>query len=592
MALNFLRHFRSESAKSLGGRYQIVQQLGAGGFGQTFVAQDLHLPGHPSCVVKQLQPQVNSAKDLEVARRLFDTEAQTLYQLGSHPQIPRLLAHFEDNQEFYLAQELIEGHALDAELTTATPWTDSQVVAFLDDILGTLAFVHEQSVIHRDLKPSNLIRRRHDNRIVLIDFGAVKQVSTQTSVSSSNVSQTISIGTRGYMPNEQIAGRPQFSSDVYAAGMIAVQALTGQHPIMIQPHPQTGELDWHTLAPHSHPSLIALLDYMVRYDFRSRYSTAGEALAALRSAFPDRSQSTPPVANTNPALSYGQSESTAYPQPNNALPPHAGAGNTPQPSPSMAVRTVAVGRRPAKAAVTERTPSPYAAPRSSHPQPPRKLALPIGIGIGTLLVLGLFTWRACTPTPTVETATPNPESSSLDSSPEPDIDAIIPDTPTEPNAPPSEETQNPEPTPAPVVPPTAETTPESEPTDPPTDDAAAVDPPESAVALTPAEAQTTVGNFYSHVSNQTWDAARSLTGGTLAQQFDPNFFGQFQQVTVENLRVTNQTDESVELIGQNTYVYPDGSTQREERTYTVQITGGQPRIVGSSFVRITQSRGN
>jgi serine/threonine protein kinase len=201
---------QSES-KPLGGRYRLMQPLGSGGFGQTFSAQDLHLPGHPLCVIKQLQPQATSPAELEVARRLFDTEAQTLYKLGAHPQIPRLLAHFEEDQEFYLAQEFIQGHSLADGL--GKPWSEAQVVTFLGDLLGVLAFVHAHGVIHRDIKPSNLIHRASDNRLVLIDFGAVKQVSNQVTSLRSGLSHTISIGTEGYMPSEQVAGRPQFSSE-------------------------------------------------------------------------------------------------------------------------------------------------------------------------------------------------------------------------------------------------------------------------------------------------------------------------------------------------------------------------------------------
>ena len=596
MGLNFLRQFRSESDKSLGGRYQIVQQLGAGGFGQTFIARDLHLPGHPTCVVKQLKPQVNSSQELQVARRLFDTEAQALYQLGSHPQVPRLLAHFEDNQEFYLAQELIEGHALDQELATATPWSDSQVIGFLSDILETLAFVHGHQVIHRDLKPSNLIRRHSDNRIVLIDFGAVKQVSTQMSASTANISHTISIGTRGYMPNEQIAGRPQFSSDVYAVGVIAIQALTGQHPQGIQLHPQTGELDWHGLAPQSHPNLIALLDYMVRYDFRSRYATAAEALAALRAAFPEfveTSRAASPTVSPAPSPNRGQAVPNAYPHPNPAVPPESEPRNlpprSPQPSPSMAVPTVAVGGRPTETEMTGYTHMPYAAPGNTPPQSSRKLTLPLVIGGAIFLGLGLVTWRACTPSPPVETVDSSPEAPVSDASQSPEPELTIPAPTVEPAELPQEEA-NPEPDPTPA--PSETTAPPSQPIEAP------IEAPEPepelapAPALTSTVAQTTVGTLYNHVSNQSWDDARALFGGGLAQQFDPNFFRQFQRVTVENLRVTNQTDQTVELIGQNTYVYPDGSTQREERTYTVQMVNDQPRIVASSFVRVTQSRRN
>ena len=177
MDLNF-RRAKNRSDQPLGGRYKIIDKLGEGGFGQTFKAQDLHLPGHPLCVVKQLKPQIDDAQGLQVARRLFDTEARVLYELGSHPQIPHLLAHFEENKEFYLAQELIQGHSLADEFETA-PWDVPKVVDFLKNVLETLAFVHEHQVIHRDLKPSNLIRRNIDHRIVLIDFGAVKQVGTQ-----------------------------------------------------------------------------------------------------------------------------------------------------------------------------------------------------------------------------------------------------------------------------------------------------------------------------------------------------------------------------------------------------------------------------
>ncbi len=83
----------------LGGRYQIISRLGDGGFGTTFVAEDTYLPGNPQCVVKQLKPQTTSPLTLQAARRLFDTEAQVLYQLGNHDQIPRLLAYFKETKE-------------------------------------------------------------------------------------------------------------------------------------------------------------------------------------------------------------------------------------------------------------------------------------------------------------------------------------------------------------------------------------------------------------------------------------------------------------------------------------------------------------
>ncbi|HEY9707720.1 MAG TPA: serine/threonine-protein kinase, partial [Oculatellaceae cyanobacterium] len=267
----------------LGGHYKIISELGVGGFGQTFLAEDLHLPDHPRCVVKQLKPQQSDPKTLEMARHLFDLEARVLYKLGNHDQIPRLLAHFEDNQEFYLAQELIEGEPLNQELKEGQPWSETQLIPVLRDLLHVLAFVHEQDVIHRDIKPSNLIRRRQDGKIVLIDFGAVKQVSTQIVDYQTGETRTISIGTQGYTPKEQLGGNPRFSSDIYAVGMVAIQALTTIHPRHLTEDPQTGEINWRHHAPQVSQELAAFLDCMVRYDFRARYPTAVQALEALRS---------------------------------------------------------------------------------------------------------------------------------------------------------------------------------------------------------------------------------------------------------------------------------------------------------------------
>ncbi|HEY9670083.1 MAG TPA: protein kinase [Waterburya sp.] len=269
--------------KPLGGRYKIINPLGEGGFGQTFLAEDLHLPNHPQCVVKQLKPQASDAETWQTARRLFDMEAQVLYKLGNHEQIPRLLAHFEEGQEFYLAQELVAGETLTQFLVEGQPWSEVNVATLLQDILQVLAFVHQHRVIHRDIKPANLICRQEDGKMVLIDFGAVKQVSSQLANAKAGKTQTIAIGTQGYMPSEQLAGNPRFSSDVYAVGMIGIQALTGIHPHHLSFDPQTSEINWHEHATHVSSELVAILDRMVRYDFRTRYPTALEALEAVRS---------------------------------------------------------------------------------------------------------------------------------------------------------------------------------------------------------------------------------------------------------------------------------------------------------------------
>lgn len=267
----------------LAGHYHVIQPLGRGGFGQTFLARDDHLPGKPLCVVKQLQMRSSTPQSLLVAKRLFDLEAETLYRLGNHDQIPRLFAHFEQRGEFYLVQEFIAGESLSEELSCRSPLSEAEVMALLRDILQVLAFVHQQGVIHRDIKPSNLIRRQNDRKFVLIDFGAVKQVSVQTLSSLEQTSFTIAIGSPGYMPVEQLSCQPHLSSDIYAVGMVALQSLTGILPKDLPIDPQTGEFYCALLGSRLsiRPAFAALLDRMVRYDYRQRYENAAVALQAL-----------------------------------------------------------------------------------------------------------------------------------------------------------------------------------------------------------------------------------------------------------------------------------------------------------------------
>lgn len=267
--------------KTLGGRYQVVRHLGGGGFGQTFLAKDFQLPGNPFCVVKQLKPKVSEPAALEIAKRLFDREAEILYRLGDCEQIPRLLAHFEEDEEFYLVQEFIEGQPLDRELAERRHLSEAALMELLRDILRGLAFVHQNNVIHRDIKPANLIRRSRDGKIVLIDFGAVKEVREVSA--GGDRSLTVAVGSPGYMPVEQQFFKPQFSSDIYAVGMVCLEALTGVSPRNMIPDSSTGELTcalFQDSTPVS-PGLAAIIDKMVRSDCCQRYQNAAVALEAL-----------------------------------------------------------------------------------------------------------------------------------------------------------------------------------------------------------------------------------------------------------------------------------------------------------------------
>lgn len=263
--------------KIVGSRYKIIEYLAEGGFGRTYLAEDTQLPGRDICLVKQLYPSRKDPQFLAIARRLFKTEASTLHNLGHHRQIPKLLAYFEEEEKFYLVQQYIKGATLTKELNAERVWLESEAIAFLRDGLNVLQFVHEQRVIHRDIKPDNIIRRESDNKLVLVDFGSVKEVlkGQQT-----NVGQlTVAVGTQGYMPTEQARGKPRPTSDIYALGMIAIQALTGIAPLDL-PENEEGEIIWESFANVSQ-EFSAILTRMTRYHFKDRYQSAKDVLEAL-----------------------------------------------------------------------------------------------------------------------------------------------------------------------------------------------------------------------------------------------------------------------------------------------------------------------
>ncbi|CCI30876.1 serine/threonine-protein kinase B [Microcystis aeruginosa NIES-2519] len=263
-------------------RYQTLGILAKGGFGTTFVSSDLSLPGKPLCVVKQLRPSTDDPNVFAMARELFDREAETLAKLGVHPQIPRLLDYFEDNQQFYLVQEYVKGHNLHQEVKKRGPFSEAGVKQFLSELLPILQYVHERKVIHRDIKPANLIRRQTDRKLVLIDFGAVKnQVNTVIANADSQTALTnFAVGTQGFAPPEQMAMRPVYASDIYAVGVTCLYLLTGKSPKAIEVDVNTGELLWEKLVQVS-PQFAKVLKRMLEVSVRHRYKSAQEVMDAL-----------------------------------------------------------------------------------------------------------------------------------------------------------------------------------------------------------------------------------------------------------------------------------------------------------------------
>lgn len=257
--------------QTLAERYQLTRILGAGGFGQTYLATDIKQSHQPQCVVKQLKPASQDAKFLSLARRLFETEVKTLRRLGFHRHIPGLIDSFEEDSEFYLVQEFIDGQSLEAEIKEVGQFTEAEAVALLQDVLPILSFIHEHHVVHRDLKPDNLIRRRDTGEMVLIDFGAVKEIRTRV-ITGEQTSLTIGIGTQGYTPSEQLSGKPCYSSDVYALGMTTIHALTGRSPIDLPDAPGSLDPCWQEYADVS-PGLAVLLGKMTCHYIYQRYQS-------------------------------------------------------------------------------------------------------------------------------------------------------------------------------------------------------------------------------------------------------------------------------------------------------------------------------
>lgn len=306
-------------------RYQVVQILSSSNYCQTYLTHDISQNQPTPCVVKHLLPANTQTNSMSGLRNLFTREVAALEKLGTFPQVPQLLDYFEENQQFYLVQEYIAGQALSAILLPGVRWNENQVVELLYEVLNILEVVHAHGLIHRDIKPNNLIRRSRDGKLVLIDFGSVKQAWTQvvTSYGQTNanyavgIPATVAIGTPGYMPSEQSRGRPRPNSDIYGLGMVAIQALSGMHPTLLLEDSETGEVIWQHLAVVS-PELAAIVNQMVRYHFSDRYQSAMDVLDALqplvvRSA-PHLLKSTKPSgeakANSSNPLSGGKTNQT------------------------------------------------------------------------------------------------------------------------------------------------------------------------------------------------------------------------------------------------------------------------------------------
>lgn len=282
-----VNHPKSKNCKACGSklllrdRYHLVKGLGKGGFGATFLAADISLPGNPLCVIKQLKPNTDNPNFLVMARKLFEREAKTLGKVGNHPQIPRLLDYFEDREQFYLVQEFVKGNNLQQEIKKNGVLNEEQAKGVLKETLVILRDIHAQKVIHRDIKPANIIRREIDNKLVLIDFGVVKnQVNTVAAGGDQTALTAFAVGTPGFAPPEQLAMRPVYASDVYALGVTCMYLMSGKAPKNMDCDPLTGDIEWLKYVDIS-DQFGEILTTMLEVAVKNRYKTADEVLQAL-----------------------------------------------------------------------------------------------------------------------------------------------------------------------------------------------------------------------------------------------------------------------------------------------------------------------
>jgi len=265
---------------SLKERYRSIQPIGSGGFGRTFLAVDEDIPSKPRCVIKQLYLQTQNSLILKKAVELFHQEAEHLDELGKHPQIPTLFAHFEQSKHLYLVQELIEGKTLQQELEQGGVFNETQIWELLRDLLPVLKFIHDRQVIHRDIKPANIIRRRSDNKPVLIDFGVSKLISATALLHTGTT-----VGSAEYMAPEQTKGKALPASDFYSLGATCIYLLTNISPFDLIDIINNRWVwrDFLPLGTQVSDRLGKILDQLLQHTIADRYQSASEVLQALNS---------------------------------------------------------------------------------------------------------------------------------------------------------------------------------------------------------------------------------------------------------------------------------------------------------------------
>ena len=256
----------------LNGHYRILKVLNDGEKRKTYLVEDVNL--HSSqFIVKQLR---SNPQTITILSRLFASLAATLEKLGQeHDKIQKLIAYFEENEEFYIVQEFIPGNPLTNEIIHGQPLREDQVISLLSEILEILVIIHSYGLIHRDIQPANIIRRESDKKLVLVNFGTVNEAINNT---FDNIE---------YRPIEQVNGNLKYNSDIYALGIVAIAVLLGLSRNEIsnlrsQKNRLTGEIVWLNKNIKVNSKLAKVINRIVRFDYRKRYQYATEVLEDLK----------------------------------------------------------------------------------------------------------------------------------------------------------------------------------------------------------------------------------------------------------------------------------------------------------------------
>ncbi|NET26673.1 MAG: protein kinase [Okeania sp. SIO1I7] len=276
-------------------RYRLINILGQGGFGRTYLAEDTGR-FNERCALKEFIPLQTNTYAVTKSQELFSREAAILYQI-QHPQIPKFRATFEENQRLFLLQDYIEGKTyrsiLQERQITDSLFSEAEVLTFLQQILPVLAHIHSFGIIHRDISPDNIIRRESDRMPVLIDFGVVKELVTK--VQSPHLTAPLTnVGKFGYAPWEQIQlGRATANSDLYALAVTVVVLLTGKEPQELIDQ-STLTWNWQRWVAVS-PGLAEIINRMLSHQPGDRYQSVTEVEQALERLPHIKSQQLPTI---------------------------------------------------------------------------------------------------------------------------------------------------------------------------------------------------------------------------------------------------------------------------------------------------------